>query len=527
MTPEACDREVTEMGKRRLGRPYRATRRLLLGAAVVVGVSAATLGLAWADASRTGSSSGTAVAKRSIPPTIRAHKMTIAAVKHRTARVKLLGEKGFRVRRIAPWSLRLRTKGPNLSSGWRRHERFKLLGDVNDDGFADARATFRISLKKRVAAGHSHVEVIGILGARRHRGHHHRALRAAASTSSGTGAWTSFSASTPLVVSDGVTDYCTVGSSGYYVRCTFTLSFDDYKGGLDTDELVEDLNDDLSDAGYDYEITSSDSVQVELWGGAGAEGHDPSACKSGLGGSGGGRGYAQSAQSVAALEDLGDGNLYVYVGQDGPDSQMGGSSSMLLGQSILDVTDVQDPATETFLGIAGGGGGGGETDTSDHFPCQDSVGTCYYNGHSGGNGGVAIATSAASVAGAGQDGHDGKDGKGGSDSTATADDGGQPGVGGFSVDYDTGTDNGWAGSSITLDDWSHGSGGDSGKDGGGGGGFGGGGHGNKDGDNYSGGGGGGSWALENSVASDSTYQVGQDGYDEPGVILTFETSPTS
>ena len=51
--------------------------------------------------------------------------------------------------------------------------------------------------------------------------------------------------------------------------------------------------------------------------------------------------------------------------------------------------------------------------------------------------------------------------------------------------------------------------------------------GNKDNDNYSGGGGGGSWALQDSVAPDSTFQVGQDGYDEPGVILTFETSATS
>jgi hypothetical protein len=42
-----------------------------------------------------------------------------------------------------------------------------------------------------------------------------------------------------------------------------------------------------------------------------------------------------------------------------------------------------------------------------------------------------------------------------------------------------------------------------------------------------GGGGGGSWALEDSGIPDGTYQVGQDGYDEPGVILTFETSPTS
>jgi hypothetical protein len=29
------------------------------------------------------------------------------------------------------------------------------------------------------------------------------------------------------------------------------------------------------------------------------------------------------------------------------------------------------------------------------------------------------------------------------------------------------------------------------------------------------------------VAADSTFQVGEDGYDEPGVVLTFETSPTS
>jgi hypothetical protein len=495
--------------------------------AVVAAVSAATLGLAWADASGLGSSSGNAAAKRSIPPTTRLHKMTIAAVKHRTVRVKLFGEKGFRARRIAPWSLRLRTKGPELSSGWRRHHAFKILGDTNDDGFADARATFRISLNKRVAAGHSHAEVIGILADRRHRGHHHRALRVAASTSSDTDTWTSFSASTELVTSDAASDYCTVGSSGYDVRCAFTTSFDELPVYLGV--LVEDVNSDLSDAGYSFEITSSDSVQVELFGGAGTDGSDIKKCayntgSTSFGGDGGDGGYAQSAQTLSALEALGSGEargaLYVYVGQDGPSSQNGGSSSMLLAESIPEVTDVQDPASETFVGIAGGGGGGGAASSYSEFPvgCRD--------GHSGGDGGTAVATSAASVAGSGQDGHDGKDGEGGSDSTSTADDGGQPGVGGFSVD-DDGTDNGWAGSSVTLDDWSHGYGGTSGNDGGGGGGFGGGGHGNKDGRNYSGGGGGGSWALQNSVASDSTFQVGQDGYDEPGVILTFETSPTS
>jgi hypothetical protein len=261
---------VTDIGKRRRRRPHAATRRLLLGGAVVVAVGAATLGLAWADASRTGSPSGAAVAKRSIPPTTRVHKMTIAAVKHRTARVKLFGERGFRVRRIAPWSLRLRTKGPNLSSGWRRHHAFKILGDTNHDGFADARATFRISLKKRVAAGHSHAELIGILGARRHRGDRSRraiAMKRSASAST-VDTWSSFSASTELVTSDTASDYCTLGTNGSYVRCAFTTSFDESTGAVDMGTLLDDLDDDLSSAGYDSEITPSDSVMVELWGGA-------------------------------------------------------------------------------------------------------------------------------------------------------------------------------------------------------------------------------------------------------------------
>jgi hypothetical protein len=491
--------------------PAPARRGSLFGASIAVAFGAAVVGSAWA-----GSSSAPTVSKAGVPPTTRVHKMSIADLGHRTVRLKLFGEKGFQVRRIAPWSLRLRTKGPKLSLPWRKHHAFKILGDTNDDGFADARAKFRISLKKRVAAGHSHAEVIGILSARRHRDHHRsgRAIQMRGSASdSSTDTWTQFTASTELVTSDGASDYCAEGSNGAYVRCTWTTSFDDYKGGLDTGELVDDLNDDLSNAGDDSEITSSDSVQAELYGGAGESGSGSA------GGDGGDRGYAQSAQSVAALEDLGDGTLYVYVGQDGPSSQNGGSSSMLIGKGILDVSDVQDPTGQDFVGIAGGGGGGGEEGLCNLY------GDCYH-GHWGGDGGTAVATSTASVAAAGGDTSGGKDGKGGSDSTSTADDGGQPGVGGFSVD-DDGADTGWAYSSVTLDDWSHGSGGDSGKDGGGGGGFGGGGHGNKDGENYSGGGGGGSWALENSVAPDSTFQVGQDGYDEPGVILTFQTSPTS
>jgi hypothetical protein len=128
------------------------------------------------------------------------------------------------------------------------------------------------------------------------------------------------------------------------------------------------------------------------------------------------------------------------------------------------------------------------------------------------------------VAGTGSDAPNRKDGDGGSDSTSIADANGEPGTGGLGGGA-TGVGVGWEDSSVIWTDWLYGAGGASGNDGGGGGGYGGGGRGNKISNHYSGGGGGGSWALQDSASPNSTYQVGQDGYDEPGVILTFETSP--
>ena len=53
-------------------------------------------------------------------------------------------------------------------------------------------------------------------------------------------------------------------------------------------------------------------------------------------------------------------DLYIYVGQDGPEHQAGGSSSVVIGKDVSGVSNILDPVSENVLCIGAGGGGGGK-----------------------------------------------------------------------------------------------------------------------------------------------------------------------
>jgi hypothetical protein len=425
--------------------------------------------------------------------------MQIRDVKGR-ARVLLFGTRDFRLPTIVRGSVHLRLTGPA------RHARpvpATTLEVLQRKRRRAARLEFRVNLAKAIRQGYTHATVTGV-------------------TNDGPNS-TAFGATEDLVTSTNPADYCAILHSVAF-RCTFTTSFAD-STALSLPSLVSALNTLSGINGDNVKISASTHVEVELWGGAGHDGDVSGKCASHgwSGGTGGDRGYAQSAQTVSSLEAINGGNVDVYAGQDGPDDQNGASSSMLLAKGITSVSNAFAPSSETFVGIAGGGGGGG---LYNYDPNGDlGVTWLCYNGHSGGDGGVAVATTAGSVAGAGSDAPNSTDGNGGSDTTSVTGANGQAGTGGFGGSG-TGTGVGWTGSSLVLGFWGFGSGGPAVSDGGGGGGYGGGGAGTEQPNHYSGGGGGGSWALQDSVSPNATYQVGQSGYGQPGVILTFAPSQT-
>ena len=375
--------------------------------------------------------------------------------------------------------------------------------DINGDGVEDLLALFLVSNTGLIKG--THIQAV---------------LSAALQDGS------SFKAFDSVVTddSDDPTDYCTQiidGLDTVGIRCSFTTSFAD-DNTIDLSTFIATIN---SDSGASASITDSSAVVVELFGG---QGHDGERVKDGdtycTPGDGGGRGYAQTVLTVSDLKSqtVDSTNLYVYVGEDGTGDQDGSTSSLLMGNTVIDVTDATDPSSEKVVAIAGGGGGGGKASKTSQV-CK--------KGGDGGAGGSAIAdtSGAASVAGSnapykypGQGGN--QDGSG-SAGTGEGEDG-TSGIGGLT---DSNSDLIWAGWEFPSSVWTKGrggNGGSSGKGGGGGGGFGGGSGGGGKHDHKGGGGGGGSWAMQATVDSstlDSLLVLGSS-YDagQPMVVLTFE-----
>lgn len=414
-----------------------------------------------------------------------------------TITVAILGSEHLNPRAVSHRNLRL---GSRDGIGARPKYRGKKLVDVNHDGFDDRLLVFRTantSLRKGV-------HTVGVLRGNLVDGEEFKALDS-------------------VVGSDPV-DSCLDIDNGLGiigVQCSFIKSL----APLDLVSLIGDINAELAET-TNLKIDDSTIVAVEAWGGKGHKGNKEECTydNDASPGDGGARGYSKTAQTVADLYDLSANSesLYLYAGEDGPDNQAGGSSSILIGQDLT-ASSSQTPAEANVVVIAAAGGGGGKGHCSN-----DTA----YGGYHGGNGATAQASTGGADSAAGDDaaqnhagggGNSDQGGKGGSG----GDDGddGKDGVGGFGSKGLAG----FNGSSLTTGDWSEGEGGEGGNGesgGGGGGGFGGGGGGGGNKDHKGGGGGGGGWATQATVAAsqfDSGIVLGPS-FDPgiPQVTITFQ-----
>ena len=380
----------------------------------------------------------------------------------------------------------------------------QLLQDVNGDGFKDRLAEFELRKTGLEADRHIHAALTG-------------SLRDG----------TTFVAYDSVVSSDPVC-YCNNVSNDLGVigiRCTYSSSLEP----LDLPTLIGNINTELEQQGLT--IDSDPAVVVESWAGKGHMGNSSECTKFDTAhpGDGGDRGYARTVQTLSDIvAELTNGtDLYIYVGEDGPQPQAGGSSSVAIGQELSDtnnpLTDVTKPSTESVFAIAGAGGGGGKGN------CANGTN---YGGYHGGAGGVSVATTTEPDSEAGEDGSNGNEGHGGnSDGNGTGgaahhSQAGTNGIGGLGSDLSNAM---WNGSTA---DWSHGQGGHGGHDedaGGGGGGFGGGSGGSAESNHIGGGGGGGSWARQSTVDEStlSSDLVQGSSYDpgQPEVSITFPVIP--
>jgi len=382
----------------------------------------------------------------------------------------------------------------------------KRFGDVNEDGLEDLLLRFRIEeTDLRDAEDNTAVLTGGFVGGRE--------VFASYGTTSGTD---SISSSCYTVEGESVTG----------LRCEFTES----NIPLNLAELVEQLNEIIINT--DTTISNDSTVIIESYGGIGHDGKKVGTVKVGLGGAGG---YATTVMALDDLYDIAENetDIYIYVGQDGPANQTGGSSSVVIAKNISGVSNVLDPSGEKVLCIAGGGGGGGKATFISVVGRK--------RGYDGGAGGIAVGDLLGDVSAAGEDGAVKNKGRGGNqdgngsggERTGGTHSGkaGIDGIGGYG-----GIGHGdneeemaiWNGSQAQSINWTDGQGGEGGKSadaGSGGGGFGGGG-GGRGGEHKGGGGGGGSWARQKTVASFGAVAELELGssYD-PGyaaAYLTFE-----
>ncbi len=406
--------------------------------------------------------------------------------------VAILGSDHVDVRQIARRTLRLGTRD---TEGAR--PRGFLRGDVNDDGFRDLLVSFDVGATGlRVAEDYAAVLTGGFRDG--------RTIFRAQDTSA--------QAATPI-------SFCYVvsGESETGMRCEFTQS----QAPLDLAALIAEINGVL--APFGGTVTETSSVVVEAYGGHGHDGREVVPCVNI--GIGGGRGYGSTLYTVADLEALAAAGLYLYVAEDGPGYEDGGSASVAIGKPITSVGDIGDPSAEQLLTIGGGGGGGGKS-TSQGGNCK--------GGWDGGAGGMAQPELLRDASAAGQDGATGNKGQGGNQDGAGT---GGAATGG-SREGKAGTDGiggygneglaRWAGADVHSIVWDHGQGGIGGKTdnaGAGGGGFGGGG-GGRGGEHKGGGGGGGSWARQHSViAPVFRAELALGPSHDPGwpaIVVTFE-----
>jgi hypothetical protein len=335
------------------------------------------------------------------------------------------------------------------------------------------------------------------------------------------------------------------------VRCMFDTTTGSQAGNtpFSLTTLRIDANYTLARADVNKKIDFfSSPVVLEAGGARGGKGAnlyfgiDPARVQICTGGRGGGGGYARTTQRYEHMTP----DLYVYIGNQGPDSDKkggkGGASSLVIGQLLTEVSDPLDPENEGVFVIAGGAGGGGACDCADGDIGADGGCAIATLSTSGSN--CTFATNGASASATGQNARQANDsqGKGGNqDGKGTGAPGrgpGESGVGGLGGR--NGPNNnwiGWAGSDLDHNAWPYGAGGegqqiDVNSGGGAGGGFGGGAGGGQSkcnggatGGNGTGGGGGGSWARY-ATADESTLPVVGQGNVADKVVLTLGLEPT-
>jgi hypothetical protein len=248
--------------------------------------------------------------------------------------------------------------------------------------------------------------------------------------------------------------YTVAGANATGIRCEYTESL----VPLDLASLVAKINAIVDDDGVS--ISDDSAVVVEAYGGNGHEGRAIGHIHAG---SGGDRGYASNLLTLSEVLDISQNqaDLYIYVGQDGPEYQAGGSSSVVIGKNIFGVSNILDPAGEIVLCIGADGGGGGKG-------TQTGLGK-KRNGYDGGAGAVAAGSLLGDVSAAGEDGAEHNKGRGGNQDgngaggsrTNGSHQGkaGTDGIGGFGGVGSSDHMAVWNGSQVANIDWPNGAGG--------------------------------------------------------------------
>lgn len=192
--------------------------------------------------------------------------------------------------------------------------------------------------------------------------------------------------------------YTVGGSDEAGIRCEYTVS-----ATVNIVELVAAINAAIVSGDT---ITNNSAVVVESYGGKGHDGHELKGVNK-IPGKGGARGYASTIRTLDELLALAENatDLSLYVGEDGPTNQDGGSSSMVIGKPVTTVIHVLSPVSEKVLTIAAGGGGGGKVTEASIFKQRD--------GYDGGAGAIAVGDLLGNSSVAGADGAIKNKGQGG------------------------------------------------------------------------------------------------------------------
>jgi|GEM_PF-6235663 len=234
-----------------------------------------------------------------------------------------------------------------LRFGPRNREKAEVLWfarteeDVNDDGYSDRVAFFRLSESRFDEYRQGFNTWVALTGAYLREGPAGVVDTFEANGQVGSGACN------PVSISSDVE-----GVRCHYYESTVTANWGDLVANVQ--QIASDNN---------RVIDDSSAVLFEANGSDGRDGngavHQTESCSGGIGGSGG---YALSIQTVADvtnyLSALGTSNLHIYAAPFPSVNASGGPSSIVMGRALNTVVEDDTPRQAGIIASSGGGGGG-------------------------------------------------------------------------------------------------------------------------------------------------------------------------